>query len=194
MQILTNLDFNNTSTIVNLPNATAAQSPVTLTQLSAANAAITTANVYNQTYTTLAISTAINNLINAAPGTLDTLGEIAANLAQEGSAITAITNSLTSTNSNVAAANVSIATLSSSINAINTTAIRKYSVNIGDGTTSSIVVTHNLNSRNLEYSVARNSAPYDNVWVDVQMTTANSATIVFAAAPAASAFTATFIG
>ena len=36
MQILTSLDFNNTSTIINLPNATAAQSPVTLSQLNSA--------------------------------------------------------------------------------------------------------------------------------------------------------------
>ena len=79
--------------------------------ITAANAAIVTANSYNQTYTTNAISTAINNLINSAPGTLDTLGEIAANLASEGSAINAITNSITNTNANVTAANAVIATL-----------------------------------------------------------------------------------
>jgi hypothetical protein len=73
--------------------------------------AVATANSYNQTYTTNAISTAINNLVNSAPGTLDTLGEIAANLASEGSAIGAITNSITSTNANVTAANAVIATL-----------------------------------------------------------------------------------
>ena len=79
--------------------------------VAATNAAITAANSYNQTYTTNAVSTAINNLINSAPGTLDTLGEIAANLAAEGSAIGAIVNSITSTNSNVTAANAVISTL-----------------------------------------------------------------------------------
>ena len=81
--------------------------------VAATNAAITAANSYNQTYTTNAVSTAINNLINSAPGTLDTLGEIAANLAAEGSAIGAIVNSITSTNSNVTAANAVISTLAS---------------------------------------------------------------------------------
>jgi hypothetical protein len=36
MQVLTNLDFSNTGSITNLPNATAAQSPVTLAQLTSA--------------------------------------------------------------------------------------------------------------------------------------------------------------
>jgi hypothetical protein len=71
---------------------------------------VDTANSYVRTYTTNAISTAINNLINSAPGTLDTLGEIAANLASEGSAITAITNSITNTNANVNASNAAIVT------------------------------------------------------------------------------------
>ena len=79
-------------------------------KINAANTAIVTANTSLKSYTDLAISTAINNLINSAPGTLDTLGEIAANLAQEGSAITAITNSITNTNANVTAANAAIVT------------------------------------------------------------------------------------
>lgn len=47
------------------------------------------------------LSTAINNLIDSAPGTLDTLGEISANLAADANAVSAIINSITSTNSNV---------------------------------------------------------------------------------------------
>ena len=84
-------------------------------QLVNTNAAIATANSYNQSYTTTALSTAINNLINSAPGTLDTLGQIAANLANEGSAITAITNSITNINSSVTAANAAIVTANTAI-------------------------------------------------------------------------------
>ena len=82
-----------------------------IANVAAANAAITTANAFNKSYT----DTAITNLINLAPATLDTLGEIAANLAIEGSAIGAITNSITNTNANVTAANVAIATLQTQV-------------------------------------------------------------------------------
>jgi hypothetical protein len=81
----------------------------------AANAAIVTANSFNQTYTTNAISAAINNLINSAPGTLDTLGEIAANLAAGAGAIGGILNSITNTNANVTAANAAIVTANSAV-------------------------------------------------------------------------------
>lgn len=84
---------------------------------------VTAANSYNQTYTTNSISTAINNLINSAPGTLDTLGQIAANLATEAGAIGGIISSITATNANITAANVAwqanAATQLSQINAAN---------------------------------------------------------------------------
>ena len=73
--------------------------------IAAANAAIVTANTSLKSYTDTAISTAINNLINSAPGTLDTLSEIAANLATSGGAIASILTSITTTNSNVTTAN-----------------------------------------------------------------------------------------
>jgi len=61
------------------------------------------------------ITAAINNLIGSAPGTLDTLQEIAANLASEAGAIGSITNSIASTNANVTAANSAIATLQTQV-------------------------------------------------------------------------------
>ena len=76
----------------------------------AANTAIITANTALKNYTDSAISTAINNLINSAPGTLDTLGEIAANLAADAGALSGIITSITSINSNVSAANAAIIT------------------------------------------------------------------------------------
>jgi len=59
------------------------------------------------------VTTQINNLVNNAPALLDTLGEIAANLATEANAIGSILNSIASTNANVTAANVNIAALES---------------------------------------------------------------------------------
>lgn len=46
------------------------------------------------TYVNSSISTAINNLINSAPGTLDTLGEIATALAADQSAVAALTTAI----------------------------------------------------------------------------------------------------
>jgi hypothetical protein len=98
--------------------------------ITAANAAIITANTALKSYTDTAISTAINNLINSAPGTLDTLGEIAANLAAEGSAITTITNSITNTNANVTAANLAITALQTNAGTV-TTSISTINANLG---------------------------------------------------------------
>jgi hypothetical protein len=81
--------------------------------ITAANAAIATKTT--EGYVDSAISTAVNNLINSAPGTLDTLGEIAANLATNADTVGAIVNSITSTNANVTAANARIATLDANL-------------------------------------------------------------------------------
>jgi hypothetical protein len=66
--------------------------------------------------------------------------------------------------------------------------LKKYSANIGDGAATSYVVTHNLNTRDAIVEVYRNTGNYDRVLVDIQMTSVNTATIVFATAPASNAF------
>ena len=67
-------------------------------------------------------------------------------------------------------------------------ASKKYTTDIGDGSATSYVVTHNLNSRDIDVTVYRNSGNYDDVIVEVQRTTVNSVTILFDTAPAASAY------
>ena len=57
------------------------------------------------------VTTQINNLVNNAPALLDTLGEIAANLATEANATGSILSSIANTNANVVAANVNISAL-----------------------------------------------------------------------------------
>ncbi len=59
------------------------------------------------------VTTQINNLVNNAPALLDTLGEIAANLATEANATGSILSSIANTNANVVAANVNISALES---------------------------------------------------------------------------------
>lgn len=64
----------------------------------------------------------------------------------------------------------------------------KFQQLIGDGSATQYVVTHNLNTRDVQASVYRNSGAYDEVLTDVEYTTVNSVTIRFATAPASNAF------
>ena len=72
--------------------------------------------------------------------------------------------------------------------------VRKASFNVGDGAATSYVLTHNLGTRDVQVTVYTNSAPYDEVLADVEHTDANTVTVRFAAAPAASAYRATVQG
>jgi len=80
-------------------------------ELTSLGVRVDAANAAAQSYT----NSAITNLINAAPGALDTLGEIAANLADGSSAVAGIVNSISNTNANVTAANAAIATLQTQV-------------------------------------------------------------------------------
>jgi hypothetical protein len=70
--------------------------------------------------------------------------------------------------------------------------VRKYSATIGDGSTAAIVVTHNLNTKDIHVQMRQVS---DDAFViaDVVATSVNTCTITFATAPAASAIRATVL-
>lgn len=70
---------------------------------------------------------------------------------------------------------------------------RKYAANIGDGTSTSITVTHNLNTRDV-HVVLYNSSTFEQVQTDIVNTTVNTVTLTFATAPAAAAYRAVVIG
>lgn len=72
--------------------------------------------------------------------------------------------------------------------------LRKVSSNIGDGSATSYVVTHNLNTRDVIARVFPNSGQYDDVEVDVQRTSVNAVTLVFATAPASNAYRVVVLG
>lgn len=60
---------------------------------------------------------------------------------------------------------------------------RKFAQNIGDGTSTSIPITHNLNTRDVTWNLYRNSGTYDDVVPDCQRTSTNVITLIFATAP-----------
>jgi hypothetical protein len=65
---------------------------------------------------------------------------------------------------------------------------RKFTGTVGDGSATSIAINHNFNTRDVTVEVYRNSGNYDTVLVDVQRTSVNQVTLVFATAPTAAQF------
>jgi hypothetical protein len=122
--------------------------------ITAANSAINTANAYNKSYT----DTAISNLINMAPGTLDTLAEIAANLSVEANAIITITNNVNSVNANVAAANSAISTLTTNA-ATQAGQISSVNANVTAANAAIVTLNSNLSAAN---SVIASKTSYSN--------------------------------
>ena len=72
--------------------------------------------------------------------------------------------------------------------------LRKVSTSVGDGSATSYVVTHNLNTRDVIIRVFPNSGEYDDVEVDVQRTSTTTATLVFATAPTSNAYRVVVLG
>lgn len=57
--------------------------------------------------------------------------------------------------------------------------VRKFAVDIGDGTATQFTVTHNFGTRDCVGQVRRNSGAYDVILTDIEWTTTNTATIRF---------------
>ena len=91
-----------------------------------------------------------------------------------------------------AAANVAIAITASQVTNFNS-AVQSvidstgFAANVGNGTLTSIAVTHGLGSRDVIVQVYDN-ATYDTVFVDTVRTDANTVTLLFASAPALDAY------
>lgn len=69
----------------------------------------------------------------------------------------------------------------------------KITSTIGDGTATSISVTHNLNTRDVTCTIREANAPYAQVYVDAAFGT-NAVTFEFASAPAVGEYVVTIIG
>jgi len=77
---------------------------------------------------------------------------------------------------------------------VNLGATGKFSASIGDGTTTSFVVNHNLNTQDIVVMVRQAASPYSQVIPDVEATTVSSATIVFATAPTTNQYRVVVVG
>jgi hypothetical protein len=73
-------------------------------------------------------------------------------------------------------------------------ATTKFASDIGDGSTTSIVVTHNLGTKDVTVSVHDNTTPFQQFEVEIQYTSTNTITLVFATAPASNAYRVVVIG
>lgn len=82
----------------------------------------------------------------------------------------------------------------SELTGVPTNLVKKYSAAIGDGTATSIVVTHSLNTMDVSVTIRETATPFNIVYTDVKTTTVNAITITFAIAPAAGKYTVTVTG
>lgn len=112
-----------------------------------------------KTYT----NTKISDLVDGAGAALDTLKELATALGNDPNFATTITTQLAQK-------------------------VNKYAVNIGTGSSTSIVVTHNLNSQDVTVTIRESVAPFSIVYADVEITSVNTITVKFATAPTSGQF------
>lgn len=66
--------------------------------------------------------------------------------------------------------------------------VRKYAVNLGDGSATSYTITHNLGTRDVTVALYEVASPYAEVLADVEHTTTNTITVKFSVAPTADQF------
>lgn len=72
--------------------------------------------------------------------------------------------------------------------------ITRYTTTIGDGTSTSITVTHNLNTQAVNVVLREISTPYELVYATVQATTVNTVTLLFGTAPTTGQFECNVFG
>jgi hypothetical protein len=70
----------------------------------------------------------------------------------------------------------------------------KHVQSIGNGSATNIVVTHNLNTRDVTVTLRKTGSPYNVVMTDIAMTTVNSITLTFAKPPSSNQYTVTVVG
>ena len=161
-----NVSVNDNSHAHTIANVTGLQTALDdLPTAAEAQAMATTAENNAKSYA----DTAISNLVDTAPTTLNTLNELAAALGDDPNFATTVTNAIAAK-------------------------ATKYAASMGDGSATSYVITHNLNSQDLVVTLRETASPYAQVIADVEFTTVNTLTVKFAVAPTTNQYRITVIG
>ena len=84
--------------------------------------------------------------------------------------------------------------IGSTVQAYNAAATSKYAADVGDGSSTAIVITHSLGTRDVTVSVHRSTTPWDEVVCDVEKTSTTTVTLRFAVAPSSAEYRCTVIG
>lgn len=71
---------------------------------------------------------------------------------------------------------------------------RSFAATVGDGVTTSFVITHNMNTQDLSVSIREAASPFALVMTEVEFTSVNTVTVKFKKAPTASQFRVTLVG
>lgn len=82
-----------------------------------------------------------------------------------------------------AVAGTGITVTSGGINIDTSVVVTKYAANVGDGSNTSYVISHNLGTKDVTVAVYDNSSPYAEVICDVQHTSTTAITLLFSVAP-----------
>lgn len=72
--------------------------------------------------------------------------------------------------------------------------VGKYAANVGDNSSTSITVTHNLGTKDVTVTVYRVASPYDVVLCDVTITDTNNVALAFAVAPTTGQYRVVVVG
>lgn len=154
------------------------------------------------------ITTAITSLVNSAPTTLDTLKELSDALGSDANFSTTVSTSLgtkapinnptftgTVTLPGAPTVNLHAATkLYVDTQVATAGTVRKFSQTIGDGSTTSIVVTHNLGAREVVVQVFETGTPWGDILPDIRRTSTNTITLIYPTAPASGEHTVVVTG
>jgi hypothetical protein len=104
------------------------------------------------------VTDSIAGVVNSAPSTLDTLNELAAALGNDANFATTITTALAAR-------------------------VQSYAATVGDGSTTTFTITHNLGSRDVTVQIYEAATPYGQVWATIKRATTNTVTVTFSTAP-----------
>lgn len=67
-------------------------------------------------------------------------------------------------------------------------AVSPYSIDVGDGASTSLAVNHGMGTRDVQAEVYDNASPYATVVCDVERTTIDQVTLIFASAPSSNQY------